>query len=252
MATYQLRRMSIGEILDGAFVIYRGYFGTLVAIAIVCEGVPAILNTYITLGGGAIEYPVLWLATFVLSGLGGLVAAAATVWVISEAYLGRDATVGDALSYALTKMLPLFVAGLAKYLLVTIGLLLFLFPGFVIACGYAVVAQIVVLEDPPMATDALRRSWFLTKGHKRRALVLGFVVFAIIWLPFMIAGALALYFPFLEYVFTVGGQLLQLLVYPLVACAFTLFYYDLRVRKEAFDLEHLSQQLGLTAEPAEA
>lgn len=252
MATYQLRRMSIGEILDGAFVIYRAYFGTLVAIAIVCEGVPAILNTYVTLGGGAIEYPVLWLATFVLSGLGGLVAAAATVWVISEAYLGRDATVGDALSYALGKMVSLFVAGLAKYLLILLGLFFFFIPGIVVACGYAVVAQVVVLEDLPVATNALRRSWFLTKGHKPRALVLGFVVFAIIWLPFMIAGALALFVPFLGHVFTVGGQLLQLVVYPLVACAFTLFYYDLRVRKEAFDLEHLGRQIGLTAEPAEA
>ncbi len=252
MATYQLRRMSIGEILDGALAVYRVFFGPLVAIAIVCEGVPAILNTYITLGGGAIEYPVLWLASFVLSGLGGLVAAAATVWVISEAYLGREPTVGDALSYALGKMVPLFIAGLAKYLLISFGLLLFFIPGIVVACGYAVVAQVVVLEDLPMATDALGRSWSLTKGHKRRALVLGFVVFALIWLPFIIAGGLAFFVPLLENVFTVGGQLLQLVIYPVVACAFTLFYYDLRVRKEAFDLEHLSRQIGLTAEPAEA
>jgi hypothetical protein len=58
--------------------------------------------------------------------------------------------------------------------------------------------------------------------------------------------------PGLDTTFSVGGQLLQLMVYPVVACAFTLFYYDLRVRKEAFDLDHLGRQIGLEVEPAEA
>jgi len=38
-----------------------------------------------------------------------------------------------------------------------------------------------------------------------------------------------------------------LFFYPFTSCVFTLFYYDLRVRKEAFDLELLSQHLGIAA-----
>ncbi|NIM49202.1 MAG: hypothetical protein GTN62_04575 [Gemmatimonadales bacterium] len=250
MATYQIRSLSLGEILDGAFAIYRTYFATLVSIAIVCEGVPAVMNTYVELGGGPLQHPVMWFAAFVLSGLGGLVAAGATIWVISEVYLGRDPLIGNALGYALGKIVQLFIAGLAKYILVFITSLFFLIPGIIVACGYAVVTQAVVLEKLPSATDALGRSWKLTKGFKGKALVLGIVVFALIMLPLMAAGAFAVFVPGLETTFTVGGQLLQLLLYPIVACAFTLFYYDLRVRKEAFDLEHLSQQLGV--EPVEA
>lgn len=37
-----------------------------------------------------------------------------------------------------------------------------------------------------------------------------------------------------------------MLLYPLLTCVFTLFYYDLRVRKEGFDLEMLSGQVGIT------
>jgi hypothetical protein len=37
------------------------------------------------------------------------------------------------------------------------------------------------------------------------------------------------------------------LVYPLISCVFTLCYYDLRVRKEGFDLEVLGRQLGLVS-----
>jgi len=38
-------------------------------------------------------------------------------------------------------------------------------------------------------------------------------------------------------------------LYPVFAAVFTLFYYDLRVRKEAFDVELLGQQLGLSETP---
>jgi len=36
----------------------------------------------------------------------------------------------------------------------------------------------------------------------------------------------------------------MLFYYPLLTCVFTLFYYDLRVRKEGFDVELLATQLG--------
>jgi hypothetical protein len=35
------------------------------------------------------------------------------------------------------------------------------------------------------------------------------------------------------------------ILYPAISCVFTLMYYDLRVRREAFDLQMLSQRLGV-------
>ncbi len=244
MATYELRSMSIGEILDGAIAIYRLHFATLVSIAIICQGVPAVLNVYIDLGGGVILHPLLWFLAIVISWLGGIVAVAATVWAISEAYLGREPDVGDALSYAIGKIVRLFIAGVAKGILVVLASVLFFIPGIIVLCGYAVVTQVVVLEDLPSATDSLGRSWHLTKGFKWKAFGLGVIVFLLIGLPLVVAGGVAAFVPALYETVTIGGQILQLMLYPIMACAFTLFYYDLRVRKEAFDLEHLSQQIG--------
>ena len=39
------------------------------------------------------------------------------------------------------------------------------------------------------------------------------------------------------------GGLIQLLIYPLFYCVLTVAYYDLRVRKEGFDLEVLASTL---------
>ena len=42
----------------------------------------------------------------------------------------------------------------------------------------------------------------------------------------------------------VAASLIQLLIYPLFYCVLTVAYYDLRVRKEAFDLEVLASGLS--------
>ena len=48
----------------------------------------------------------------------------------------------------------------------------------------------------------------------------------------------------LQPVFAVVGSLLGIVLAPILPCALTLAYYDLRVRREAFDIQILSEQLG--------
>ncbi len=268
MATYQLRAMSFGEILDGAFAIYRRYFGVLVGVAVTCTGIPAILNIYVTTVGLSVSPGtlILWL---VLYAVGGLVAAGATIYAISEAFLGVEPNLGDALRFALGKIAKIFLAGLAKYIMIGLvwlvsvmlggvivavaGSLLWSFLGIlvamigtgVVASGLAIVTQAAVLEEETSATDALRRSWTLTNGFKWKALGLGVVLWLLLALPLLAAGALAEFVPSLQIVIRSAAALLQLIVYPVFASAFTLLYYDLRVRKEAFDLEYLGRQLGI-------
>lgn len=281
VTSYQLRAMSVGEILDAALSIYRDHFGTLVSIVIVCQGVPTVMNVYATLGGGVETHPVLAAAAALLSAIGGLIAAGATIWVISEAYLGGKTAVEDALGFAIGKVWRILIAGLAKYLVIGLAFIVSLIfaifavigiafvaqaavpaivyavvfvvfwgvgvaPGLMLSAGYSVVTQAVVLEPLPGATDALGRSWQLTKGSKGRAILLGLVVYVLIFMPFVVWLGLALLLPSWGDTIHVGALIVSLMVYPVSGCAFTLFYYDLRVRKEAFDLEHLSQQLGVS------
>jgi hypothetical protein len=247
MATYELRPLGVGEILDRSITLYRGHFGILFAVAAVCQGPAAVLNLYVTLGGGVIRHPVVWGAAAVISVFGYLLAAGATLRVISEAYLGHAPVLGEALRFAVRKMWPLFVAGGTSALLSWLASLLLIVPGIIVGCGYAVVSQVVVLEPLERPIHALRRSWALTKGDKGRAFAIGFVTFALVLVPAAFIGFVLHAAPVAGGVL---GQLLDLVIRPVIACAFTLFYYDLRVRKEAFDLELLSQQLGLPAATA--
>jgi uncharacterized membrane protein len=245
MATNAIRAMSVGEILDNAFTLYRQRFPILMGISIVFLGVPTLLNVYVELSGGALEQGGLFLVAFILSSLGALPAAAAIVSVVSEAALGHSAELGSSIRRGLNRAVRLFVAGLAAYILIALGCLALVVPGIVIACGYSVVVQAVVLEDLASGTDALGRSWALTKGYKGKAFKLALAFFLLFFVPFMAAAVVASMMPALMVLFTVGAQILSFVLTPLFSCVFTLFYYDLRVRQEGFDLEHLSRELGL-------
>lgn len=270
----ELRPLSVGEILDAALRVYRAAFPTLVGVAAVTIGVPTILLFVLI---ATAESPTTMVAAgagiALLYLLGGLAATAAIIWVVSEAYLGARAGLWDSLAFALGKAWRVFVAGLAKWLIIgfaEFGLVLvggafaMLLPdssalvagiygltlvvamlavGILLTAAYAIVTQAVVLEPLDNATDALPRSWTLTKGARGRAVLLWVTIVVLITVPVLIAAALGFAFPGARVAFDVVGTLLQLVLYPVFSCVFTIYYYDLRVRKEAFDLEALSGQL---------
>ena len=129
-------------------------------------------------------------------------------------------------------------------LLMLSGFGLMLVPVAIFA-GLAVSTPALVLERLE-ATQALRRSWALTRGSRLRVIGVLFVTALLISIPFVgvmgVAGAfsagrtettVSLLMLSLSYV-------VSLVVTPLFYCVLTLLYYDLRVRKEAFDLEVLA------------
>jgi len=248
MADYQLRPLSIGEILDGALVLLRRHFALVLGIAVVCEGIPTAMDVYIDLTGGGSQNPGLSLLDRLLTLVGSVLVTGATVRVVSEAYLGRTPLFGDAMGFAGSRFGTILGANIMSGFLTVLATLALVIPGMVVACGYSVAAEAAALESGT-ASEALRRSWDLTKGFKLKALALGVVSIGLILVVYLGAGVLGGIMGEvvggLDVVLAVLAACVSLLIYPVISCVFTLFYYDLRVRKEGFDLEMLSRQLGL-------
>jgi hypothetical protein len=220
---------------------------------VACQGLPTIVDAYLEQAGGGVAHPGLALLARALNVVGTVLVTGATVRAVSETYLGRVPRLGDALGFAGRKLGVIFGATFASGLVTLLAALALVIPGIIVVCGYAVAAQVAALEPLRSSTDALRRSWTLTKGFKTKALVLWIVSFALIMVVVagvaFVGGLLAGLTGGLDLLLAVPLALVTLLIYPLIACVFTLFYYDLRVRKEGFDLEVLSGQLGIAPQP---
>ena len=206
--------------------------------------------------------------------------AAGAMRIISDTYLGRRPQLGDAVSLGASKMLPLVGVALCKVALLTlvwigcviavvvlatvIGLVgpriaaLATFTGFVgavwvvafVLCGYGVTAQVVTLEEGVGVFGAFARSWNLTRQRKAKvfwtALLSGVVFYVLPYvIVLVVAAVLQGIFPLLGRVVGALGQFLPIVCAPLLVSCLTLLYYDLRVRREGFDLQVLSQRLGV-------
>src|SRR2546422_4723219 len=104
----ELRPMRVGEILDAGLAVYRRHFGLLLQVGLVALWLPVAANVYVQVGGGQLAHPVLYIFANVLQYFGSLVLTASAVRIISDSYLGRAPQLGDAVTFAMSKVWPLF------------------------------------------------------------------------------------------------------------------------------------------------
>jgi hypothetical protein len=250
-----LRPLSVGEILDTSFSLYRRHFGALATVSLVCTGLPLVLRLFVEAAGGLFAHLTLALLYGLSLGALSLIATGATVFIVSESYLGRPLTAREALMRATPYMGRILIAWLLIAVVIFLGSLLIIFPGIILAVGLAVAIPAVVLESGQSASGALSRSWELTRGSRWRIFGLGITLFVLLYIPVVaISGLVAFLLPrgsaaafgpssTATIVALAIGGVIQLFIYPLFYCVLTVTYYDLRVRKEGFDLELLASSL---------
>jgi Membrane domain of glycerophosphoryl diester phosphodiesterase len=265
--TPQLRPLSVGEMLDAGFRLFRHRFMTLVACVLVPVVPLTILGTIIlastdpdafdvnatsTDSGAALAG---FLISLFLQSAGAALAVAACFKAISAAYLGERTSFGDSLSYALRRFIPLMIAYIVIVIITIPGWILLIIPGIWLSVKMCMAFPAVIFERAG-PFRSIGRSWKLTADNWWRvfgtlvvvfliALVVNFALGAVLGIVAATSDTLSeLAFAILN---TVVTLLTYMLTYPLWAAVMTVIYYDLRVRNEGFDLQLLAQGVGADA-----
>ena len=261
--TTALRPLGLGELLDRSFFLFRKHFALFVGIVALPH---LLLLAFQLLGVGfgsqsggvfAARYWFWLLPTLILQ-LGVTAASqGATVVAVSNVHLDRPATISNAFLGIRGKLLLIVLITIVVGLLIFSATLFLLVPGIFLALAFALVIPVAVLEDSGVL-DTLSRSWELTKGSRLRILVIYvlyfFLLYTLIFLweiPILAAiGVLAArgHNPAMMPLWTqiaipICAFLSLSLVTPLITIALSLTYYDQKVRKEAFDLQHMMAML---------
>jgi hypothetical protein len=222
-----------------AVVVLVGFLCTAIADAAI---IAAVSERY--LHGGASSARVL---TQTLRRLGVVIAGSLLRWlVVLLAILVTTFAFGLALGAALVAARAQAIAPVLTPIIVVIALIA---PFYLYLRLFAVVPAIVLDRAP--ATGSLGRSWWLTReraGAVFLALLIAWAVYLSIYIVVALAAQLVPFVP----VRVLLGSAVQVLVYPFVGVVTTLLYYDLRVRKEGFDLEMMARDLGATEPPPAA
>jgi len=282
MSTLDLRPLSIGELLDRTFSLYRRNFVLFIGIS----AIPHLLvlafqlsqlalttrdftlapastqfqarATGFSMGGvlGVIGFLVVGVIIYVIA---YLFSQGGTVFAVSELYLGRATTIGQSFGRVRGELVSLFFVVFFNLLVLGVSFLFFIIPGIYMACRLCVCVPAALLENlGPI--DSLQRSFTLTKDNAGRAFLILLLYVVILYasiflfaLPFGIAIQSSIHDPGMVRMWTalmqVGSFCSNVLVTPILTIASAIFYFDLRVRKEAFDLQLMMnpQDVGVPA-----
>jgi len=252
MTDFALRPLSLGEILDRAFSLYRSNFLLFVGISgisqllILAVTLPTtLLSVSLTTGMTLITLFV----TVVISLVAYLFSQGGTILAVSQLYLGRPTSIGESLRRVWEEFGSLFGVTILVGLAVLGGFILFVIPGIYVACRLLVSLPSALIENRG-PRESLSRSFGLTRDYAGRAFVillfsavLTYAATALFAMPFAIGVATAANDPEMLRIWQaltrVGSSVGAILVGPIPLIANSVFYYDLRVRKEAFDLQFM-------------
>lgn len=248
MSVPVLRPLSLGEVLDVSFGLYRSRFAALLAVSVACQLVPSLLRIYYGAEGTLFENLPLLLAYYTLAIVLSAVGVAASTFIVSDAYLGRETSATAALGKAMGMIGRIVMVSMVSSLLIGVGFILLIVPGVILLSGLILSTVITVLETPANSTAAMNRSWDLTKGFRGKVFATMFCVGVMLMVPTITVGAIWGMIGSTGSVGLVGMEvvtsLLSILIYPFFYVVLTVLYYDLRVRKEGFDLELLASQMA--------
>lgn len=303
MAATNFEPMSIGQVLDGTFRIYKSNFVRFIAIVAIIhvpiglfqivsqslvvsgimsgtqEATPMVLPTDAAgiegfqdsargevpvygesapygNGGSGVNMGLMigGIVGAIIAGLaaifGTILCQAALTKSISEHYLGNDISVGDAYKSVTPKIWTLLGAGILVSLVVFGGMLLLIVPGIIFSLWFALTTPAIIAEDAK-AKEGMGRSRELARGNLGK-------IFSVLFLTSIIAGIIGMIIsvPFSIFsnimgpgVFSttigqIGSITGNILAAPISAAAAILLYYDLRIRKEGFDLEMLANEIS--------
>lgn len=263
---FQIGAMSVGDILDRGLKLLLARLPTFFVILLIVQLPILLFQLFIPVlmeEQAAIAALVTVLGVLVLTAILTPIGTAAILHVIAQAFADRRAGIGEAFQVGLARFGPLLLASIAVGLIVGVGFALCIVPGLIFLSWYGLVSQVIVVENLG-AGDAMARSKSLSEGYRWRVLgIYVLMIFIQFALGIGLGIVLATLIPAQEIVRTQQGLitkfnlmnqsihvvltfLLNVLVGTYLSVCTTLLYFDLRIRKEGYDLELAAKPQGVT------
>jgi hypothetical protein len=273
---FQIGAMTVGDILDRGLKMLLTNLPAFYLINLMVLWPIIVLQIILPIAassGSGTVVAIGGLLAFVLFLVLQPIGTAAILHIISQDFIDRRVSIGSAISFAMRRFGILLGTAILAGLVIGVGFILCVIPGILFSIWYVFYAQVVVVEGLG-GMNALNRSKTLTEGFRGRVLGVLFLIFIITAIvSFSVSMLLETVLPSHELVpiraknqFDFGGvmgrpiypnvfinvivaQLLNILVQTYGAICATLLYFDLRNRKEGFDLELAARDQQTAEQP---
>lgn len=258
---YELRRYSFGETIGKGFNLYFNHFGALVLVSLLCR-VPEFIVDQLTGFSAPSSVPFMDLNATLrfLSSLGinllmtaitGAISGGFVIYIVARKMMDGESVMMGNQSGFKTRIIPLIMLSLLVTLRVVLWFGLLVIPGIVALMRYCL-SDIVLLLENKSVGESIKRSKSLTEKNKWRifgwALVAGTIINCIersvLWLVKSVIHDPTL--------ISAGTYAFWGLTAPIFTCILIVIYFNLRIEKEGYHIEHLARQFAFAEERKES
>ena len=246
---FELREYSFGETLGKGFNLYFNNFLNLVIFSLILTIPEVIFYTYIfPMDPEAIKtaanpfkiFGVMWIG-IVYSMFKYVILSGYIIKFISDKLIENRSKDSSALSEIIPILPKLMLLSLTVGFLAGLGMIAFVIPGLIISLALSIASNVLIIERTTV-NDAIKRSWELTKGYRGNIFgffILMFIINMIISYPaVMIAKSLEVAAN-MQYIIKI---VISAVLAPIGSCILVVVYFNLKIKKEGFSLEHLAKQ----------
>ncbi len=252
---YELKEMTQGDIFSEAFNLYFDNFLALFFIAVIST-IPGFLYSHSAMSsrmsGASQGILAGTLLPLVLTVLASTFSTAMMIELISKKYLHKPQTMGDYFQNILPFILPIIGLSILESFAVGIGFILLIVPGLIVLTGLSLSGQVLIIERTSVS-NAMKRSWELSEGNRMQIFGFLFIMWLAAWVgQYILITLFSGTFNFNNFqsnylVFNIFSNLLNALIAPITICILILIYFNLRIKKEGFGLEHMVDQFSMAS-----
>ena len=251
-----LPERSLGDVLNETFVIYGRHFRKFLGLAAAVQ-IPATASLLVPIENLVIYIILNLISLFALVSIFG-----ATIFAVGQHYVTGSVAVADCYRRLMWRAVSMTIVATVVVAITALGILLLritpysLVVALVLMLGAYIVPALagpVVIVEGTRTINALNRTFELVRRNELR--IIGHLT---VYFLMALGLGLVLFLPFF-FIFPSGTDMMSrslmivsgivpaVVLPPVMSIAVTLLYYDLRVRNEGFNIEKLSQELGLAA-----
>lgn len=246
---YELKAYSFGDTIGQGFNLYFNNFIFLFLISLIGLVPMTIFGYYIQNPGISNMFIALFILSIVIYIPISVIISGLIIHVVAKKYLDEELVPSDAASTAFKLFFPLLGLSILEAIGISFAMILLIIPGLILAIGWSISTHVLVIEKTGI-TESLERSWNLTKGHKWGLLGLMIVVGLIVVVVQQAVTMVGTYFSAnMQYgtVVSLGIQhFAQSLTNPIMVCVLIVQYFNLRITKEGFGVEKLTEQFSIS------
>ena len=254
---YQLRELTVSEVLDQAVALCKNHFRLLVSVCAVIY-LPASIVLYVLAAllqppEPAFNAPMeehiaaqeQMLETLVITAPVGLlfaftitpITAGALIHAVAKEYLGEPTTLGASIGAGFRRAPSLIGLAILTTLAIIGGMLLLVIPAIIVSIRLWLGNAALMVENAGVG-ESMRRSWTLVKGSMGKV----FILLSLVMVINFAFGFTTMLIPHLI-VQVIADAFVDTATFMFMSAALVVMYFSLRCQKEEFDLVRLVREM---------